>query len=86
MIHHHAIEQRLVAILQAGELDVAFEVAGLACTCSSIVWTCGGSSPRRPKASRSASVKAVPLLKTGLCSQSTPLEGSARAARLVLDV
>src|ERR1035441_6417369 len=38
----------------------------------------GGSRPRRPSASRSASVNAVPLLKTGLCSQSTPLTGSAR--------
>src|ERR1017187_8582529 len=50
-----------------------------------MLWTCGGSRPRRPSASRSASVKAVPLLNTGLWSQSTPLTGKARLTRLDFD-
>jgi len=41
--------------------------------CSAKVETWGGSNPCSPKASRSASVKAVPLLRRGFRSRSRPL-------------
>ena len=40
--------------------------------CSSCDWTWGGSSPRSPSASRSASVNAVPLFSVGSRSSATP--------------
>ena len=41
-------------------------------TCSSIESTCAGSSPRNPSSSRSASVKAVPLLNSGSRNSAMP--------------
>src|SRR6516165_2693589 len=40
--------------------------------CCSSVRGRGGSRPRRPNASRSASVNAVPLLSAGSCKRATP--------------
>jgi len=45
------------------------------CNCSSNVKTRGGRSPRRPSASRSASVNAVPLLSSGLVRTCEPVTG-----------
>ena len=51
-------------------------------TCSSVVWTRAGSSPRSPKISRSASVKAASLLRTGSRSKSTPVGKPSIRARI----
>ena len=42
--------------------------------CSSIESTCAGSRPRNPSVSRSASVKAVPLLSNGSRNSAMPRE------------
>src|SRR6266566_2115886 len=47
--------------------------------CCSWEATCGGNRPRRCKVSRSASVKAVPLLSAGSCKIAMP-SGSAEGA------
>src|SRR5215470_2159574 len=49
------------------------EFSRIFAACCSRVNTRGGSSPRRPNASRSASVKAVPLLSAGSCKRAIPL-------------
>ncbi len=49
-------------------------------TCSSCVHTCGGSSPRKPSASRSASVKAVPLFSRGSRSSAAPRRAAVGAS------
>ena len=41
-------------------------------TCSTWLHTCGGSSPFRPSASRSAALNAVPLFSSGFCNSVTP--------------
>src|SRR5450759_2551108 len=41
-------------------------------TCCAWLVTLGGSRPRSPSASRSASVKLVPLLSRGSCRRATP--------------
>src|SRR6516225_965671 len=50
--------------------------------CCSSERRCAGSRPRRPRASRSCSVKAVPLLRSGSRSSATP-RGVWRAAKRV---
>ena len=69
---HQAVEERLVAVLQAGQVDVA-----LLCRRLLLVVLVGprqllldrgdvrGRSPSRPNSSRSASVKALPLFNIG---------------------
>ena len=80
MVHHDAIEERLVAVLQRasarcsarGRSAGARRLSSTRSTCSSCVATCGGSSPRSPSASRSSSVNAVPLLRAGSCRSAIP--------------
>ena len=74
-----AEEQRLVAVVQRVERDVAFEIVrqlaelvSMRSACAFIVSTCAGNSPRKPSASRSLSVKAVPLLSSGSRSSAIP--------------
>ena len=81
-----AKEQRLVAVVQRGQEDVFLErvvepakVAEDAATCSAWLHTCGGSSPFRPSASRSASLNAVPLFSSGFCSSVMPRGNQAPA-------
>src|SRR4029453_14968281 len=50
--------------------------------CCSSERTCAGSRPRRPRASRSCSVKAVPLLSSGSRSSATPREVWRAAKRV----
>src|SRR5215470_13274835 len=45
--------------------------------CSSCEQTCGGSRPRRPSASRSSSLNAVPLLSVGSRNNARPACKSA---------
>ena len=47
-----------------------------------MVCTLGGRRPRRPRASRSATVKAVPLLCSGSCSSASPFGISVRIASM----
>ena len=44
--------------------------------CASMESTCAGKRPRKPKASRSCSVKAVPLLRSGSRKSAMPRAGS----------
>ena len=84
VVDDDAEEQRLVAVVQRIQRDVFFEIASAACAdcrararpASPSSARSGGSRPRRPSASRSASVKAVPLLSKGSRSSAMPCAGS----------
>src|SRR5215813_2319320 len=49
------------------------EFSKILAACCSMVKTRGGRSPRRPNASRSVSVNAVPLLSAGSCNRAIPV-------------
>ena len=53
-------------------------------TCSSTDAGRGGSNPRRPSSSRSASVNADPLLRCGSCSRSIPRGKSTSRVRALM--
>lgn len=79
IIHQNAVEEIFVSILYAGKIEIFFRSVVLRRTLLMICRilsagekTRGGSNPRKPKASRSCSLKTVPLFKAGSCSSVLP--------------
>src|ERR1700680_3998277 len=72
----------LSATYFAKSLDRLRRLVSTRSTCVCIVHTCAGKKPRSPSASRSASLKAVPLLSSGSRNSARPraeVEGVERA-------